>query len=174
MTRYMQVNFLQKMSIKAHNDNDDFLQEEGAPPPPPETMAAEHKKNSKSGGVLGLMDMLIKEIEVSIQEAEHDEKTAQSEYENMMADAKATREADVKSLTDEESDVAEAEQKLQETKEQRTLRGQELEAANEELQTLKQSYDWLIENYDARKIACAQEREALVNAKAVLSGADYE
>merc|ERR1719158_745910 len=105
MTVNMQMNFLQKMSIRSHNDVD-FLQEEGAPPPPPETMDAEHQKNSKSGGVLGLMDMLIKEIEVSIQEAEHDEKTAQSEYENMMADAKATREADAKSLTDKESDKA--------------------------------------------------------------------
>merc|ERR1719335_695670 len=69
-----------------------------APPEMPETGTYE-KKTQKSGGVMALMDMLVKELETSLTEAEHDEKTAQAEYTELMADSEATRASDTKSIT---------------------------------------------------------------------------
>merc|ERR1719305_1146629 len=48
-----------------------------APPPPPATWDAYQKKDGKSNGVISLMDMLLKELQDGIVEAENEEKTAQ-------------------------------------------------------------------------------------------------
>merc|ERR1719389_1653795 len=58
-----------------------------APPPPPATWDAYQKKDGKSNGVIALMDMLIKELQDGIVEAEHEEKTAQTDYERLMQDS---------------------------------------------------------------------------------------
>merc|ERR1719269_298514 len=58
-----------------------------APPPPPATWDAYQKKDGKSNGVIALMDMLLKELQDGIAEAENEEKTAQSDYERLMAES---------------------------------------------------------------------------------------
>ena len=47
-----------------------------APPPPPDTWGAYQKKDGKSNGVIGLMDMLMKELQGDVTEATHDEETS--------------------------------------------------------------------------------------------------
>merc|ERR1719172_123233 len=72
---------------KASND--------AAPPPPPATWDAYQKKDGKSNGVISLMEMLMKELQDGIVTAEHEEQTAQSDYERLMADSQASREKSV-------------------------------------------------------------------------------
>merc|ERR1712139_588370 len=60
-----------------------------APPPPPETFGAYAKKSEESGGVIAMMDLLIKDLEKETQEATLEENDAQSEYETMVKDAAA-------------------------------------------------------------------------------------
>merc|ERR1719498_491335 len=55
-----------------------------APPPPPETFGAYSKKSEESGGVIAMIDTLIKELDTEMTEAETEEKLAQEEYEEMM------------------------------------------------------------------------------------------
>merc|ERR1719197_1374309 len=55
-----------------------------APPPPPETFGAYSKKSEESGGVISMMDMLVKDVEKEILEMELTEKDAQEEYEQFM------------------------------------------------------------------------------------------
>merc|ERR1719316_1347967 len=55
-----------------------------APPPPPATWDAYQKKEGKSNGVMALMDMLMKELQDGITESEHEEETAQKDYERLM------------------------------------------------------------------------------------------
>merc|ERR1719160_1779890 len=57
-----------------------------APPPPPATWDAYQKKDGKSNGVIALMDMLMKELQDGIVEAENEEKTAQTDYERLMSE----------------------------------------------------------------------------------------
>merc|ERR1719478_1741343 len=62
-----------------------------APPPPPATWDAYQKKDGKSNGVIALMDMLLKELQDGITEAENEEKTAQKDYERLMTESTASR-----------------------------------------------------------------------------------
>merc|ERR1719428_57300 len=73
-----------------------------APPPPPETFGAYEKSSEKSAGVLGLMDMIVKELEGDMKDAEYEEKTGQSEYEKLMEDSGEARSMKVKAITDKE------------------------------------------------------------------------
>merc|ERR1719486_348862 len=63
-----------------------------APPPPPETFGAYQKKDAKSNGVIGLMEMLAKELQTDITEAEHEEENSQKDYERLMGESQKSRE----------------------------------------------------------------------------------
>merc|ERR1719460_631482 len=67
---------------------DDFVQIKAhvhvAPPEAPETFG-EFKKSSKSGGVIGLMDMMIGDLKMSLGEIKFGEKSAQADYTALMA-----------------------------------------------------------------------------------------
>lgn len=131
------------------------------------------KKNKKSGGVLALMDMLVKDVETAIQEAEHDEKQAQKEYEALMSDAKKERQQSATEITNSEESKASAEVALSEAKDTRTSKLGTLEATNKAIVELHGNCDFLINNYDMRKAARETEVSSLKDAKAVLSGADF-
>merc|ERR1719324_1194729 len=98
-----------------------------APPPPPETFeGGAVKKNEKSAGVIGLMDMIIKDLGNDMKDAEYEEKTAQKDYAELMADSQASRAGDTKSLTGKQSSKAEIEGKLQTSKETQAATAQDL------------------------------------------------
>merc|ERR1719387_1553480 len=63
-----------------------------AAPPPPETFGAYQKKDAKSNGVIGLMEMLAKELQTDITEAEHEEENSQKDYERLMSESQKSRE----------------------------------------------------------------------------------
>merc|ERR1719421_2556957 len=85
-------------------------QSDVAPPPPPETFeSGPPKKNEKSAGVIGMMDMIIKDLGNDMKDAEYEEKTAQKDYAELMADSQASRAGDTKSLTGKKASKAEVE-----------------------------------------------------------------
>merc|ERR1712232_286590 len=63
-----------------------FVQGTDAPPPPPETFDAYNKKSEESNGVIAMVDMLVKDLDKEMTEAETSEKDAQQDYEPMMQD----------------------------------------------------------------------------------------
>merc|ERR1719335_877996 len=145
-----------------------------APPPPPETFeGGAVKKNEKSAGVIGLMDMIIKDLGNDMKDAEYEEKTAQKDYAELMADSQAQRAGDTKSLTGKQSSKAEIEGKLMTSKETRAATATDLKQAGTVIQDLHASCDFILQNYDLRKEARANEVESLKNAKAVLAGASF-
>merc|ERR1719217_1442964 len=95
-----------------------FVQVHAAPPPPPATWDAYKKKEGKSNGVIGLMDMLLKELQDGITEAEHEEETAQKDYERLMSDSQASRTKMADSITTKEAAKAELDSKIVDTKEE--------------------------------------------------------
>merc|ERR1719238_404919 len=104
------------------------VKDDAAPAPPPETWGAYQKKDGKSNGVIGLMEMLAKELQDDITEAEHDEEVSQKDYERLMSESQKSREEKVGSITTKESAKAELDMKLESTKESKAL--QETELAN--------------------------------------------
>jgi len=143
------------------------------PPPPPEAPGAYKKKSEESGGVLAMMDLLIRDLDKEMTEAEVEEKDSQKEYEEMMDDAAKKRAMDKKEITEKESVKAEAEEDHTTAVAAKTGAEDELGATEEYTQQLHNECDWLIQNYDVRKTARAEEVDALKKAKATLAGADF-
>jgi len=143
-----------------------------APPPPPETFGAYESKGEKSGGVMGLMDMMTSDLKDDHTEAKHAEEMAQKDYENLMSASQKSRAANAKSITEKESAKAEWSEKIENAKTDHALTTDGLMKLNEYISGLHASCDFLIESYDQRKEARTNESEGLKNAKAVLSGAN--
>merc|ERR1712217_834884 len=65
-----------------------------APAPPPASWGAYQKKSGESTGVMAMIDLLVKDLDKEMTEAETTEKDAQADYEEMMADSADKRTAD--------------------------------------------------------------------------------
>merc|ERR550539_725381 len=88
-----------------------------APPPPPETFGAYSKKSGGATGVVAMIDLLIKDLDKEMTEAEVQEKDSQADYEQAMSDSAAKRAQDTKTLTDKTAAKAALEGDLQAHKE---------------------------------------------------------
>jgi len=148
------------------------VHEDKKPAPAPEAPSYA-KKGEESTGVIGMMDMLIADLEKEMQEADTEEKDAQADYEQMSKDAAASRIADSASVAEKESAKANAEGSLQHQTETKMLASKELFATVKYISSLHAECDWLIANFEVRKEARTNEVESLKKAKAVLSGADF-
>merc|ERR1719322_1088729 len=84
-----------------------------APAPPPETWGAYATKSQENTGVIAMIDLLIKDLDKEMTEAETDEKNSQADYEQMMKDSAAKRTTDSKALTEKGSAKADTEAALQ-------------------------------------------------------------
>merc|ERR1719265_81863 len=145
---------------------------EKQPQPPATFDGPVQKKGEKSTGVIALMTQMEGELKSDIQAAENDEKAAQKEYEELMADSSATRAQNAQSITDKEASRATLETKLAEAEESKALSTESLEDIGMTINHLHTQCDFLLQNYDARKEARTNESESLKNGKAVLAGAD--
>merc|ERR1719379_877496 len=144
-----------------------------APPPPPETFGDYKKKGEESNGVIGMMDMLKAELAKEIQEMEFNENDAQEEYEEMVNDAAEKRTMDTKSIEEKTAVKAGLEDEIVKNSDAKDAEAAELMATKQYIADLHADCDWLIQNFETRKEARANEIDALKKAKAVLSGADY-
>merc|ERR1719387_1249703 len=144
-----------------------------APPPPPETFGDYKKKGEESSGVIGMMDTLKAELQKEITEMEVGEQNAQEDYEQMVKDAADKRAADNLSIEEKELAKAQAEAELVKSGDAKAGAEDELMATKKYIADLHADCDWLLNNFETRKEARTAEVEALKNAKAVLSGADY-
>jgi len=153
------------VSISAHSH--------AAPPPPPAAVEAYSKKSEESNGIIAMMDSLTKDLDKEMTEAEVTEKDAQGDYETFMQDSATKRAEDSKTLTDKQGALANLETSLGDQKADKASTEKTLSATNEYIASLHAECDWLIKYFDMRKEARSTEIDALGNAKAVLSGADY-
>merc|ERR1719265_1339641 len=144
-----------------------------APPPPPETFGGYEKKGQKSAGVMGLMDTIVNELESDMKDASYEEKTAQKDYAELMAESQAMRAQYTKGVTDKSASKAEMESKLVTVKENIAATSEDKRLISGMIEDLHVSCDFIMQNFDLRKEARTNEIESLKNAKAVLAGASY-
>merc|ERR550537_2140812 len=144
-----------------------------APPPAPEMPSGPVQKSGKSAGVIGMMDTIISDLGSDMKDMEYEEKTAQKDYAELMADSQATRAGDTKALTGKTSTKAEVEDELMTTKEIRSATATDIKQVGTVIQDLHAACDFIMQNFDLRKEARTNEIEGLKNAKAVLSGANF-
>jgi len=144
-----------------------------APPPPPETWGAYSKASGAGNGVINMMDLLLKDLDVESTEMQVTEQQAQEDYEQFMDDAASKRLADSKSITDKNFVKADAQTDLQDAKSDHKNSFNEMMANDKATMALHSSCDWLMQYFDIRKEARTDEISSLKNAKAILSGATY-
>merc|ERR1719379_416058 len=145
--------------------------EQVAPPPPPETAGAYKKKDA--GGPTALIQKLANELKMEIQSNEMEEKEAQKDYEELMAESASKRAADSKTITEKETQKAGLEGDLGMAKKDKKATATDLMALGEYVAQLHGNCDFLLKNFEVRKEARSGEIDAIGKAKAVLSGADY-
>jgi len=144
-----------------------------APAPPPATWDAYSKKSDETDSVVSMIDLLIKDLEKEMQQAEVEEKEAQKDYEAMMSDSASKRAADSKSIAAKDTAKADAEEGKVADESALDAESKELQATKMYEMQLHSECDWLVQNFDLRKSSRAEEMDNLKQAKAVLSGADF-
>jgi septal ring factor EnvC (AmiA/AmiB activator) len=144
-----------------------------APEAPPEALGAYKKKTEESGGVIAMVNLLIKDLDKEMTEAETTEKDSQADYEAMLSDSAEKRATDTKALTEKTSAKAGLETDLESATESKASTVKELMGTEKYIASLHSECDWLLQYFDTRKAARASEMESLTTAKAVLSGADF-
>merc|ERR1719161_946714 len=142
------------------------------PGAPPETFG-EYKKSESSSGVINMIDEMIEEMKDEMAEAKRDEEEAQKDYEQTMKDAATKRADDSKLMVTKEGEKAEQTSKLEDLKEARRTKKDQLEVMEDKIDNLHKTCDFLIAQYAAIKEARTKEEEGLKTAKAVLAGASF-
>merc|ERR1719225_690035 len=115
-----------------------------------------------------MMDLLVQELDKETTEAD-----AKEAYKSVMAESAAKRTEDAKALTDKEAASADLSSSLQRTVADKKSNTRELMGTMKYISSLKGECDWLLQYFDVRKQARADEIDSLQKAKAVLSGADF-
>jgi len=143
------------------------------PAPPPEAPGAYKKKSGESGGVIAMIDLIVKDLDKEMTVAKTEETDSQGDYEQMMKDSAAKRADDSKSLADKQATLADLQAALNNSNEDKASTTKELGATLQYIQSLHNECDWLLQYFEVRKEARTSEIDALGKAKAVLSGADF-
>merc|ERR1719443_1646600 len=142
-----------------------------APGPAPEMPSGEYKKSGSGSGVIAMMDEMIKDVVADMAEAKGDEKESQKDYEEEMSDAAAKRSADSKLIVTKEGEKAEKTMKLEEAKELKRTKSDQLDVVETKLENLHKTCDFLMEHYPKIKEERTTEEEGLEGGKQILSGA---
>jgi septal ring factor EnvC (AmiA/AmiB activator) len=142
-------------------------------PPPPAGFEA-YKKSAASGGVMNMIQQIIRDAKAMEVETIRSEEDAQKAYEDFVKETNASIEAKSKDIVNKSETKAKAEEDLVEaTKEKESVMVELEQLANYNAE-LHASCDFIMKNFDLRQTARDEEVEALRQAKAILSGAKLE
>jgi len=133
----------------------------------------EHKKNASGGGVVGMLESIIKDSQKLETEAIQAEEDAQKAYEDFVLDSNKSIEEKSKAIVNQSDEKATAEGDLSQATEVRDNLLQELEMLSNESADLHKACDFVMKNFDIRQTARGEEIEALKQAKNILSGAKF-
>jgi len=147
-------------------------QEPVGPPPPPGFEA--YKKNEAAPGVMGEIQIIINDAKAMEAEAIKDEEDAQKAYEVFVMETKSSIDAKAAEIVNKEEEKAKTEQELEITKAELESVENELEQLANYNAELHTACDFTLKNFDIRQTARDEEIEALKQAKAILSGSNFE
>jgi len=132
----------------------------------------QHVASTTSRSVLRMLDTLIHNVENDLTAAKLEEKMAQRDYEELLADAAQIRADEVTEIARQERMKAYAESDGLELQEARNAEKARLAATQKISEGLHKQCDWLVNNYQLRRDSRRQEIEQLLAGKSVLNGAD--
>merc|ERR1719486_896333 len=144
---------------------------EVAPPPPPKPQA--YEKSASSGGVMQLLAKVIADAETTEAEIKMDEQKSQEEYAAFVSATTASIEADRAAITEKEKQVASSSSEKSYTEEAQLANEAEVTKLGDLLKATHLDCDWIVKYFDVRQKARAEEIDAIAEAKAILSGANF-
>merc|ERR1719443_2520057 len=156
---------------EVHDLHKSLLQKPAGPPPPPDF--ADYAPQP-SGGVMGMMAMIIKDAKAMEAEAVKDEEEATATYGTFVEEANKSIESMKASIVDKKEKRAETEEALAEAEENLDKVVEELAGLATYNEELHAACDFILKNFEKRQTARDEEIEALKQAKAILSGAKFE
>jgi septal ring factor EnvC (AmiA/AmiB activator) len=137
----------------------------------PETK--DYAKNENGGSVMQLIARIITDAQTEYGVLVVSEKHAQVAYTSFVKETTASIEAARKTISANEKQAAKFSAEKSETAAAQLANNGELEKLNQLLQGTHASCDYLLKNFDARQKAIGEEIDAIADAKAILSGADF-
>jgi len=148
-------------------------QEPGAAVPPPPPKPKGYEKSAGAGGVMQLLAKIIADAEIVEQELQASEQQMQADYSEFVKSATASIDADRISIEQKTLHLAEAKGLKSESMENQLANNAELEKLGELLKAHHLQCDYIIKYFDMRQQARQEEMDAINDAKAILSGADF-
>merc|ERR1711865_1021625 len=142
--------------------------------PPPPAGFKDYKNNAAAGGVMGMIQQIINDAKAMEAEIIRSEEDAQKAYEDFVKATNASIEEKSKDIVNKSEEKAKAEGDLVQAQEDKEGVMLELEQLSNYNAQLHQSCDFVTKNFEIRQTARDEEIEALRQAKAILSGADFQ
>merc|ERR1719445_58142 len=121
-----------------------------------------------------MIEQIIKDAKAMEAEAITSDNDAQKAHEAFVKDTNDSIEAKSKEIMNKNVEKAQKESALVEAKENKAAVVQELEELSNYDAELHKSCDYVLKNFEVRQTARDQEVEALRQAKAILSGANFK
>lgn len=137
---------------------------------PPKSFGA-YKSNTGANPVFSLIEKIVADSKASEAEAISDEKSSQKDYETFVSDSNANVASLQRQVISKSDAVGTAEEDKAQAQADYEFTLSELEKLANYRADLHGSCDFLLKNFDLRQEAREQEREAIAQAKAILSGA---
>jgi len=150
-----------------------FLQQAQPAGPPPPAGFDSYKKNAAAGGVMGMIQQIINDAKAMEAETIRAEEDSQKAYEEFVKDTNGSVEEKNKDIIHKSKTKAKAEADLVQAKDDNEAVSLELEQLGNYKAELHGSCDFIVKNFEIRQSARDEEVEALKQAKAILSGADF-
>lgn len=138
----------------------------------PET--EEYSKSSNAGGVMQLLAKIIGDAESEGAALAKSESHAQAAYAEFVKDTTDSINAAREALGKDAKQAAEITAENSETDEAKTANDQDIAKFQKLLMGTHQSCDYLLKNFNARQKARSEEMDAISEATAILSGADFK
>jgi len=139
------------------------------PPPTPQG----YEKSASAGGVMQLLDMIISDASAEEAEMVLSENNAQEDYASFVSDTTSAIEANRGSIMEKTKLSEEARGSLAETEGALLSTSEAIVSLEETLKGMHLDCDYLLKYFDVRQKAREEEMSAIVEAKAILSGADF-
>merc|ERR1719329_1842648 len=139
----------------------------------PPSAGKEYSNNAASGGVMSTIEMIIQDAEAADAEAMKAEQSSQAAYAELVANTNQELTDAANSVTQKSEEKAKADANRLTAEKDLTATLKILEDLHGVNTGLHANCDYIIKNFDLRQQARQEETEAIQEAKAILSGADF-
>lgn len=140
----------------------------------PEVATGPREKSGGGATVVALMDKLMNEVKLDNNTLEHEEKTAQKDYEKLTQDLSAQNVESKKAMTAAAKTKSDAENAKHDAADKLSNREEALRNVQQTIVDLHAQCDFIIQAFDERKEKRENEVEGLKKAKSVLQGAKLD